>query len=68
MELSKGNYLARVKNTGFSGGKRATRDLGIHTELIIEATNSVCGRVLMAMELFGLIIEVLIEVIIEESS
>lgn len=42
--------------------------MGIHTELIIEATNSVCGRVLMAMELFGLIIEVLIEVIIEESS
>lgn len=34
--------------------------------LIIEATNSGFGRTLMAMKLFGLLIEVLIEVIIED--
>lgn len=38
----------------------------MYLELIIEATNSGFGRVLMAMELFGLIIEVLIEAMIEE--
>lgn len=36
--------------------------------LIIEATNSEFGRTLMAMKLFGLTIEVLIEAIFEESS
>lgn len=39
----------------------------MYIELIIEATNSEFGRVLMAMK-FELIIEVLIEAIIEESS
>lgn len=40
----------------------------MYIELIIEATNSEFGRVLMAMKLFELIIEVLIEAIIEKSS
>lgn len=37
-------------------------------ELIVEATNSGFGRALMAIKLFGLIIEMLLEAINEESS
>lgn len=40
----------------------------MYLELIIEATNSGFDRVLVAMKLFGLIIAVLIEAIVEESS
>lgn len=40
----------------------------MYIELIVEATISGFGRVLMAMKLFGLIIEMLLEAINEESS
>lgn len=40
----------------------------MYIELIIEAIDSGFGRVSMAMKLFGLIIEVVVEALIEEFS